>query len=403
MVINYKINILVVLIVISVVCQSCSSKKTDKASNCIEKNEISKEEQEKIFKEIKGELKRKKIDSIYSKLAKYQQFNGAVLVSQKGVVIYENYFGVNDFKTKKEITQKSGFQLASISKTFTAVAVLQLVQNEKLSLEDTLQKFFPEFPYKDIKVIDLLCHRSGLPNYTHIFDYKRKQKCIMPNNDTILEWFQQKDTSYTMSYRPNTRFNYNNSNFAILASIIEKVSGKSYSDYMNEYIFRPLKMYDTYVDTLCCDSVFACKTKGYEGSRLRERDYFDGVYGDKGIFSTVNDMHIWYKALKYNCLINDSLTKFAFTPRSFESPSYHNYGLGFRIISNRNNMTAVNYIYHGGWWAGYTNMFWMDKNLDFCIIVLSNKKNKNLFNVKPVIQILEGKSEFSYDGSIENE
>ena len=105
----------------------------------------------------------------------------------------------------------------------------------------------------------------------------------------------------------------------------------------------------------------------------------------------------WYHALCSGCLVNKALLDSAFIPRSVESPSRHNYGYGFRLMTNRHDMSKVHYVYHGGWWNGFTNMFWMDYEHDFVIILLSNKRNRNSYNVKPIIQILDNLSPEEYD------
>jgi CubicO group peptidase (beta-lactamase class C family) len=330
------------------------------------------------------------IDSLFNKRHDYRGFNGNVLIAQKGVIIYENAFGYSDIRNKVPLSINSIFQLASLSKTFTGVSTLILAQEGKLSLDDSIQLFFPEFPYHGITIGHLLSHRSGLPNYLYAFEEKRKQNVAPPSNDSIIRWFTEANPVIPVYNKPGSYFSYNNSNYVILASIIEEVSGLSYSEFLRQCIFLPLEMNHSFVDTIAQDSLLSMKTIGHHGNRSRERDFYDGVYGDKGIYSTVEDLFTWYSALYHKCLLNQHWLTQAFTPRSFEKRSRHNYGLGFRMITQPENMKEVEYIYHGGWWAGYSTMFWTDPNEDFVIVVIGNRKNASVYEVRPIIEILKG-------------
>jgi len=284
----------------------------------------------------------------------------------------------------------SAFQLASVSKTFTGAAVLLLAQVKKLKLQDSIQKYIPSFPYHCITIENLLSHRSGLPNYLYSFENKRRLNGAPPTNDTILKWFSEADSLPKPYNTPGKSFNYNNTNFILLASIIERVSDMSYEKFIRTRIFEPLGMTHSYIDNIAPDSILFFRTTGHQGNRRREREFFDGVYGDKGIYASAGDMERWYFALHSGCLLNKHWLKEAFTPRSFEHKSRHNYGLGFRLMTDPKKMEKVHYVYHGGWWAGYSTMFWMDMEADIVIIVLGNRKNNSVYDIKSVLSILEG-------------
>ena len=229
-----------------------------------------------------------------------------------------------------------------------------------------------------------------MPNYLYCFEDKRRLNGSSPTNDTVLKWFQEAVPLPAPYNQPDRSFSYNNSNFIILASIVEKVSGLRFVDFIHSRIFVPLNMTDSFIDTLAPDSVLKYRTTGFQGNRRREREFFDGVYGDKGVFCSVGDMQKWYFALHSGCLLNKHWLKEAFTPHSFEHKSRHNYGLGFRLMTEATNMKKVHYVYHGGWWAGYCTMLWMDMDADIAIIVLSNRKNNSVYDIKSVLSILEG-------------
>lgn len=357
---------------------------------------------DKIEKEIDAQQKSFSIDTFFQKRVK-SGFNGAILVEQKGVLIYRNIHGISHLQTKDSLNYNSTFQLASISKTFTGIAVLQLVEQGKIKLTDTIQQYLPQFPYKGIAISHLLSHRSGLPNYLYSFEDKRRKKVSPPDNATLINWFAQANPIVKPMGLVNRKFQYNNTNYAVLVRIVEVVTGKPFATYMRENIFLPLGMKSTFIDTDAPDSLLVTKTAGHDGIRMRERDFYDGVYGDKGVFSTVDDMLKWYHSLRSGCLISKNLLDSAFVPRSFENKSRHNYGYGFRLMTNRHTMQNVHYVYHGGWWNGYSTMFWMDYKNDYVIIILSNKRNRMSYDVKPIIRILEAGGEMDYDDKINAE
>ena len=365
---------------------------------CIAAERLSPEQEARIRKKIHASEKELSLDSLFKKKAKNQGFNGAVLIAQKGVILYQNVFGYADLKTRDSLNINSAFQLASISKTFTGTAVLLLAQDKKIKLQDSIQKFIPSFPYHGITIENLLSHRSGLPNYLYSFENKRRQNGSAPTNDTVLKWFSEADSFPKAYNKPDKSFNYNNSNFIILASVIEKASGLSYEQFIRTRIFEPLGMKHSFVDTIAPDSLLCNRTTGHQGNRCREREFFDGVYGDKGIYASVGDMERWYFALHSGCLLNKHWLKEAFTPRSFEHKSRHNYGLGFRLMTDPKEMNKVHYVYHGGWWAGFSTMFWMDMDADIVIIVLGNRKNNSVYDIKSVLSILEGTKDPELEG-----
>ena len=384
----FKFFLLLSILLISA-CSGQRKDGKDKVRNCIELNFLSKSEETAMRKKINAEQKAFSLDTIFQRKAKVQGFNGAVLVAQKGVILYRNAFGFTAPDQKTPLTTGHIFQLASVSKTFTAVAVLILADRKQLALNDSVQVYLKDFPYHGIRISDLLSHRSGLPNYLYSFDEKRKQGASAPSNDTILKWFSQASPLPAPYNRADAAFNYNNTNFIVLASVIEKVSGLTYPEFLRTEIFEPLGMTHTFVDTLCPDTLLSLKTSGYDRNRKRTRDFYDGVYGDKGIFSTVDNMLRWYMALSSNCLVNRLLLHEAFVPRSFERKSRHNYGYGFRLMTNPENMNELYYVYHGGWWAGYSSMFTFDPTDDYVIIVLSNRKNASVYENRTVIDLLD--------------
>ena len=149
---------------------------------------LSADEEAKVRQQINAEQKVAEIEEIFRK-KRLAGFNGNVLIAQKGVVLYEKSFGYAHLKEKDSLNADNAFQLASLSKPFTAVAVLKLYEANKISLEDTIQRFFPDFPYHNITIKELLCHRSGLPNYTYAFMNSVRHGQRYPSNATVMHWF----------------------------------------------------------------------------------------------------------------------------------------------------------------------------------------------------------------------
>jgi CubicO group peptidase (beta-lactamase class C family) len=389
------ISKLYIFFALTLTLSSCLSKEKRKSfvpqtKTCFEQHLLTAAQDSAIRIDIHAGAKAVRLDSLFQMKYSRQGFNGTVLIAQKGVTLYENAFGYRDFPSKTPLTLNSAFQLASISKTFTGVAILLMIQEGKLNLNDSIQQYLPEFPYHGITIADLLSHRSGLPNYLYTFGIKQMRNEAPPTNDSILKWFCEANPTPAPYGKPGKHFSYNNSNFVILSCILEKVSRMSYADFIRIRIFEPLEMHHSYIDTPASDSLKELRTTGHNGNRVNRRDFYDGVYGDKGVYSTVEDMAKWYYALKNNCLLNKYWLKQATTPRNLEKKSTHNYGFGFRLKTKSTNMKKVEYVYHTGWWQGYSTIFWYSPSNDYIIIILSNKHSNCVYDIKMAISILEG-------------
>ena len=378
----------------------------DALRNCAGDQVLSSAEQQAIRAEIEADEKTQKIAQVIEQKVR-AGFNGNVLVAQKGLVLYKKCFGYAHFERheRDSLVEDSKFQLASLSKTFTAVGVLKLIEAGKLRFEDTIQHFYPDFPYHGITIRDLLCHRSGLPNYAYAFDdsmkvnfYKREKP--YPTNATIMHWFATVKPTPKRYNVPGRHFSYSNTNYMVLASIIEKATGKSYEAFIRKNIFEPLGMHNTFVATTQSDSINMHRTAGYQWNRRLPKDYYDDVVGDKGIYSTTGDLFRWYRALNGDCVLQRKTLAEAFLPRSFEKKGTKNYGYGFRMFVNEMNQPEA--IYHSGWWKGYNTMFWFSPKDEYVIILLSNRYNKSVYRVKELIDVLQSHQNSSGVGTDED-
>lgn len=347
----------------------------------------------KILKEIHASEKAFQLDTLFKNKVKKTGFNGCVLIAQRGQVIYKNAFGFSDLKEKDSLRINSAFQLASTSKTLTAAAILLLRNQGKLKLTDNVQHFFPDFPYKNITIKLLLSHRSGLGNYLYFCepycDEKNCYKGKIFDNKAVLQIIQKdKPPVYTI---PDKKFEYSNTNYALLASIVEKVSGKCFPDFMEENIFKPLGMNDTWVYSPKYNVLHANKTIGHNASGYIDGDAFaDNVLGDKGVYSTTEDLFKWDQALYSEILLNKNTLEEAFTGYSNEHKGKRNYGYGWRLIDNGNGDKII---YHNGWWHGYNTLFYRRPSDRTTIIILSNKFNRSTYQIQGVVSILNNNSE----------
>lgn len=309
-------------------------------------------------------------------------FNGAILVAKKGRVIFEDYHGYFNLQKKDSLTPASPFHIASVSKTFTAMAVLKLAELNKLGLNDDVKKYFPAFPYDNVTIKLLLSHRSGLPNYIYFMQklgWNPKQYCSNEDMLAYLEKFKP-----PLQGTPGTHFTYCNTNYALLGLIIEKASGKSYADFLEEYFFTPLNMKNTYVFTLA-DSAQAMPSYNWRG-RQEGLTYLDTGFGDKNIYSTPEDLLKWDQALYTNQLFQKNTLEAAYTPYSNEKPGIRNYGYGWRMNVYPDGKKIV---YHNGWWHGNNTVFIRMIQDSVTIIVLGNKYNRAIYDAKKMAAIFQ--------------
>ncbi|UTA67476.1 serine hydrolase [Emticicia sp. 21SJ11W-3] len=385
-----RFQLYILAILFSVFSFSCQQKSTDASSSepSVDSAAIRKREA-RIRKDIKADIKAGLIEEVMKK-KQAQGFNGTVLVAQKGIIVYQNAYGYANFKDTVRNTLQSKFQLASLSKTFTAVAVMKLSEQGKLGLDNTVKDYYPDFPYEGVTIRSLLCHRSGLPYYQYTFDKVVRGDKIYPTNQEMMKWFATTKPTPAIFNLPDHFFSYNNTNFAILAALVEKVTGMGFDQYMRQNIFVPLGMKDSFIATSKNDSLNINRTYGYQFGQRLPKDYYDDITGDKGVFSTAGDLLKWYNALRDNRIISKESLKEMILPRSFEYPGLRNYGYGFRLWVNAKQQT--DYVYHTGWWKGYNTIMFFDLREDFVIILLSNRYNRSVYNIKEIVDIMnEGK------------
>ncbi len=328
------------------------------------------------------------IDEMLTKAFTRGGFNGSVLYAESGKILYSQHFGYANLKTKEELNDESVFQMASTSKPFTAVAIMQLQEKGKINIDDLVVDYLPDFPYKNVTVKQLLQHRSGLPNYIYYADkYWNKVKPLTNDDVTVL----LKKHNARLEYTPGARFKYCNTNYAYLALLVEKISKEDFADYMDEHIFKPAGMQHTFVyDHFAKNNQHAVKgySKARKGYYERPCDHLDGVVGDKDLYSTVQDMFLFDQALRQNKLLSAESHKLMLTPAiPFDAKHTRDYGLGFRIKMEDGSVMA----YHNGWWKGFRTYFIHDTERDRTLIWLNNRSDVHI--TAYMNQILSGSSD----------
>ena len=318
----------------------------------------------------------------YDSVLLLRGFNGGMLVAKNGNIVFEKYTGTAHLPGNDLITATTPLHIASVSKTFTAMAILKLWQEGKLNIDDTLSKYLPRFNYPGVTIRSLLNHRSGLPNYLYFMESLGWDKKIPIRNEDVLNNLIDKKMLIPNISSPNTHFTYCNTNYALLALLIEQVTGKKYATYLQEAIFTPLGMKNTFVfDSSKITS--AAPSYDWRGG-LIPLAYLDMVYGDKNIYTTPRDLLIWDRALKANVILSPQTLEQAYAPYSNERSGTRNYGLGWRMNIYPDGKKMI---YHNGWWHGSNASFIRLLQEDATIIVIGNKYNRNIYHAKTLCDI----------------
>ena len=322
--------------------------------------------------------KKQEIESFYNKNWPNNSANGSILVAQNGQILFEKYDGYANFRDKTLITKSTPLHLASVSKVITATAILKLINAKKIELNQKVNTILKEFPYPDVTIKTLLNHRSGMRNYAYFTDRDKTvwdRHNILTNQD-ILTIMATKNIG--LEFKTDSRFSYCNTNYAMLALIIEKITNQSYEDAMKQIIFEPLGMKNTYVFNYKRDKDTAVTS--YKGNKVEiGTDYLDAVYGDKNIYSTPRDLLKFDRARNAANFLTPELNAMVYKPYSNERKGTKNYGLGIRMV---NWETGQNFYFHNGWWHGNTSSYITLPKEGVTIIALSNKFTRKTYDVR---------------------
>lgn len=324
------------------------------------------------------------IDAWFKRMHRRADFSGSVLMAERGHIIYEKSFGLANRRENDTLTLDHAFQLASVSKPITALAVLMLKDQGRLHLDDTLQQYFPNFPYEGITVRMLLSHRSGLPNYMYFAEkYWPNRHNPITNEDVLCMLEQFEPNRY---YIPDYRYNYCNTNYAMLALLVKRVSGRPFHEFVETEVFKPLNMQTARVYDNVRQPEIINPTTGYERRRAVRDSYLNGVSGDKNIYASVHDLLKLDQALYNNTLIKRSTLEEALLPHHKDLYLHDNYGLGWRL-NIRPDCSKV--VYHTGWWKGYRTFFVRLPDEEKTAIVLSNTNRGRFISTRKLVEFLQ--------------
>ena len=289
------------------------------------------------------------------------------LVSRGGKIIYKKALGKANAELNVPMQTNHIFRIASLTKQFTAIAILQLMEKEKLNLHDPLTRFIPDYPMQGsiITIEHLLTHTSGIRDYTSIKDSVQRFKLDVTPMEMI-RYFQNQP----MRFEPGTRYEYSNSNYFLLGYIIEKITGKTYQQYLEDNFFRPLEMaHSSYADD---NKVIRNRVAGYTktGNEIENATAISmsQPYAAGGILSTVEDLFKWQQALQLNKLVKKETLQKAFTRYKLANGKESNYGYGFRFGFIQESPS----IWHGGLINGFMTMAMYLPKEDVYIVVLTN-------------------------------
>jgi len=286
----------------------------------------------------------------------------AVLVINNGQKAFKGTYGLGNVEKHQPVRSSTNFRLASVTKQFTAMSVLILVDKGQLKLDDTLRSIFPSFPeFADkISIKNLLQHTSGLLDYE---DFVPEDSPEQVSDSDVLNILIGTDSLY---FEPGTQYRYSNSGYAVLAMIVEEKSGQSFADFLRTNIFEPLRMETTvaYQEGI---SEVANRALGYtvteSGVENTDQYAWSAVLGDGGIYSNIDDLYRWDQALYTDTLISAGLKQMAFTP------NLENYGFGWRIDEYKGHRRY----HHSGSTSGFRNFIQRFPDDRITVIILTNR------------------------------
>jgi len=338
---------------------------------------------------VTAQTVQQRLDSLFQSLNQDGELSGAFLVADSGKVVFEKYLGFENSEKTKKITSSSRFELASVSKQFTAMAIMQLEEQGKLSYEDDITKYFPHIKFRNIRIKNLLRHTSGIPDFFGFPEKWFNTKKINNNRDILKTLEERIDSAEFMA---GERCSYSNTNYLLLALIVEKVSGQSFVTYMRQHIFKPAGMKNTDVfsarspkadlKNYAKGMTYNIQTKSFMGvddfETYKYATYFDGVSGPYGISSTTEDLLKWNRALQNFTLLKrnnfiKAISSDTLTNGKLISKHQMYQGFGWEFTDSTNNENKMHF--HTGSYPGYQSIFVRDPKNQRCFMALINKPN----------------------------
>jgi CubicO group peptidase (beta-lactamase class C family) len=313
-----------------------------------------------------------RIDTLMREFDKPDVPGASVMVIRDGAVVFKKGYGLADLENRIPATTATNYRLASVTKQFTAMAILILKERGKLSFDDVLTDFFPGFPAygKTIKIRHLLQHTSGLIAYE---DVMPETTTVQVLDRDVLAMMMHQDSTY---FPPGTSFRYSNTGYALLSLIVEGVSGMPFAKFLEKNIFRPLGMEATVAYEKGISTV-PRRALGYTvrdtargpGFERTDQSLTSAVLGDGGIYSSVEDLLKWDQALYTEKLVSANTLREAFTPYMLPDGTNTGYGFGWYIDEHR----GLRRIHHGGSTVGFRTAILRIPEKKLCVILLANR------------------------------
>ena len=381
----FNFRSILILLILPILIFACNQKPSETRKR---ERTVSDEELDSISLIYDAKKADPRFEDFAMRLHKRSSFNGNILVAKKGKIIYERAIGWADYLHRDSLKINSVFELASVSKPFTSAAIMMLVEDGKLRLNQNVKEFYPDFPYDGITLKLLMSHRSGMMNYVYFVDdlwksQKKNERQGITNQDVMKLIAEHKPAPY---FKPNQKFHYNNSNFMVLAAIIEKVTGKKYSEFMMENIFKPAGMKNTAVYSKAEYEKIPVDVVGHDRIWRRSvaQNFLDGPVGDKGIYSTIHDLFLFDRAMRNGKLLKKSSLDSLYTNHSDMQKGHFNYGYGWRTFQDSKNKV----VYHTGWWHGFRHIYLRQLDNDVTLILLSNLTNGSLLKLDELYNLV---------------
>ena len=318
---------------------------------------------------------------------------GNILVYENGEIVFQNSDGLRSINPTDSLTLNSQFRLASVSKQFTAIAIMKLKQAGNLEYDQKVNTILTDFPYDNITIKHLLHHTSGIGDYIEMINEKfvpqnLTKRYILGNNE-VLDIFY--DNNPKLNFQPGEEYEYSNTGYLLLASIVEKISKQHFRDFLKENIFEPLGMSGTTLynyqegnDPNMPNRVFGYrKTESEKGYELNDYHVVNDVRGDGGIYSTLNDLYKWNMALvNYKALPKEYLDQ-AWNWGTLNNGEKIIYGFGwFRFLEDK---TKPKNVFHSGGWVGFATYLFNEIETKSGYIILTNNSTGTVFDIKNAI------------------
>lgn len=350
-------------------------------------------------------MRQQQLEALFQALHEKGQINGAVCVAEQGEILYQAVFGYGDLKSKRKLTLDSVFELASLSKPFTALAIVLLEEQGQLAYDDFIDRWLPNFPYPGITVRHLLTHTSGLPDYMDLFQKHWDRREIATNEDVLRLLIECKPEPH---FSPNEQWEYSNTGYVLLALLVERISGLGFAEYMETHLFHPMGMGKTrvynrrYSNEKIDDYAYGVVYDVWSGEfvlpdELAETEYvvyLDGIQGDGTVNSTVGDLLLFDQALYTEKLVNEQSLQQAFAPVRLNNGETFDYGFGWILEKSEKRGKSVS---HSGGWPGYATLMIRFIDAGKTLIYLSNKEQEYEFDQR----ILEAVQQIMFDEPFE--